>query len=44
MDSSKSINTKHLIHRDQIHGDVDYAPLSVALLNTSILQRLGNII
>lgn len=34
---------KAITHRDQIHGDVRYDPLSAALLNTSTLQRLGRI-
>jgi HD superfamily phosphohydrolase len=34
---------KELTHRDEIHGDVDYDPLAVALLNTSPLQRLGRV-
>lgn len=31
------------VHRDQIHGDVKFDPLSVALLGTDALQRLGRI-
>ncbi len=34
---------KAITHRDQIHGDVRYDPLAVALLNTEALQRLGRI-
>jgi HD superfamily phosphohydrolase len=34
---------KELTHRDEIHGDVDYDPLAVALLNTPTLQRLGRV-
>jgi HD superfamily phosphohydrolase len=34
---------KAITHRDQIHGDVRYDPLAVALLNTQALQRLGRI-
>jgi HD superfamily phosphohydrolase len=34
---------KSIIHRDQVHGDVHYDQLSVALLNTSALQRLGRV-
>jgi HD superfamily phosphohydrolase len=34
---------KELTHRDVIHGDVRFDPLSVALLNTPPLQRLGRI-
>jgi HD superfamily phosphohydrolase len=34
---------KPITHRDQIHGDVRYDPLSVALLNTPALQRLGRV-
>lgn len=34
---------KVITHRDQIHGDVRYDPLAVALLNTATLQRLGRI-
>jgi HD superfamily phosphohydrolase len=32
-----------MIHRDQIHGDVRFDPLAVALLNTEALQRLGRV-
>jgi HD superfamily phosphohydrolase len=32
-----------LIHRDEVHGDVRYDPLSVALLDTPQLQRLGRV-
>ncbi len=32
-----------ITHRDQIHGDVRYDPIAVALLNTSTLQRLGRV-
>jgi HD superfamily phosphohydrolase len=32
-----------MIHRDQIHGDVRFDPLAVALLNTGSLQRLGRV-
>ena len=32
-----------MIHRDQIHGDVRFDPLAVALLNTVSLQRLGRV-
>jgi hypothetical protein len=35
--------TGDLTHRDQIHGDIRYDPLAVALLETSPLQRLGRI-
>jgi HD superfamily phosphohydrolase len=34
---------KELTHRDEIHGDVRFDPLAVALLNSSPLQRLGRI-
>lgn len=34
---------KPIIHRDQVHGDAHYDPLSVALLNTKVLQRLGRV-
>jgi HD superfamily phosphohydrolase len=34
---------KHLTHRDQIHNDVFFDPISVALLNTPQMQRLGRI-
>ncbi len=34
---------KTITHRDQIHGDVRFDPLAVALLNTPALQRLGRI-
>src|SRR3954449_4532608 len=30
-------------HRDEIHGDVRYDPLAVALLDTPTLQRLGRV-
>jgi HD superfamily phosphohydrolase len=32
-----------VIHRDEIHGDVRYDPLAVALLDTPTLQRLGRV-
>ena len=32
-----------MTHRDQIHGDVRFDPLAVALLNTGALQRLGRV-
>jgi hypothetical protein len=32
-----------MTHRDQIHGDVRFDPLAVALLNTEALQRLGRV-
>jgi HD superfamily phosphohydrolase len=34
---------KDIIHRDQVHGDVQYDRLSVSLLNMSSLQRLGRV-
>ena len=34
---------KEITHRDEIHGDVSYDPLAVALLNTPTLQRLGRV-
>jgi HD superfamily phosphohydrolase len=34
---------KELTHRDEIHGDVQYDPLAVALLDTASLQRLGRV-
>lgn len=34
---------KYLIHRDQVHRDVYFDPLSIALLNTPQMQRLGRI-
>jgi HD superfamily phosphohydrolase len=34
---------KPIIHRDQVHGDAHYDPLSVALLNTKPMQRLGRV-
>ncbi|MGL9619296.1 HD domain-containing protein [Bradyrhizobium sp. U531] len=34
---------KPIVHRDQVHGDVHYDPLSAKLLNTSAMQRLGRI-
>lgn len=34
---------KHLIHRDQVHNDVFFDSLSVALLNTPQMQRLGRV-
>jgi HD superfamily phosphohydrolase len=32
-----------VIHRDEVHGDVKYDDLGVALLNTPHLQRLGRV-
>jgi HD superfamily phosphohydrolase len=32
-----------MTHRDQIHGDVRFDPLAVALLDTEALQRLGRV-
>lgn len=32
-----------MTHRDEVHGDVTYDPLAVALLNTPVLQRLGRV-
>ncbi|HEX5527702.1 MAG TPA: hypothetical protein VFX44_10980 [Solirubrobacterales bacterium] len=32
-----------MIHRDEIHGDIRYDDLAVALLNTPQLQRLGRV-
>src|SRR4051812_42518343 len=34
---------KSIIHRDQIHRDVYFDPLSVALIDTPQMQRLGKI-
>lgn len=34
---------KELTHRDEIHGDVRFDPMAVALLNTPPLQRLGRV-
>lgn len=34
---------KHLTHRDQIHRDVEYDPLSRALIDSPQMQRLGKI-
>lgn len=34
---------KAITHRDQVHGDVRYDPLAVALLNSQALQRLGRV-
>lgn len=34
---------KAITHRDQIHGDVRFDPLSVELLKTDALQRLGRV-
>ena len=34
---------KHCIHRDQVHQDVYFDPLSIALINTPDMQRLGRI-
>ncbi len=34
---------KEVTHRDEIHGDVAYDPLAVALLDTAALQRLGRV-
>src|SRR4051794_33791447 len=36
-------SNKELTHRDEIHGDVHYDPLAVALLDTATLQRLGRV-
>lgn len=32
-----------MVHRDQIHGDVRYDPMAVALLDTPAMQRLGRV-
>jgi hypothetical protein len=40
---TKSAEAKDIIHRDQVHGDVQYDRLSVALLNTKAMQRLGRV-
>lgn len=32
-----------MTHRDQVHGDICYDALSVALLDTPLLQRLGRV-
>lgn len=42
-DHRKANSMKDLTHRDEIHGDVYYDPLAVALLNTPTLQRLGRV-
>lgn len=34
---------KHSVHRDQVHQDVLFDPLSIALINTPDMQRLGRI-
>ena len=34
---------KAITHRDQVHGDVRFDSLAIALLNTAPLQRLGRI-
>jgi HD superfamily phosphohydrolase len=34
---------KEMTHRDQIHGDVFYDPMAVALLDSEALQRLGRV-
>lgn len=34
---------KEITHRDEIHGDVHYDPLALALLDTPALQRLGRV-
>lgn len=34
---------KHLVHRDQVHRDVYYDPLSTALIDTPQMQRLGRV-
>src|SRR5216684_7247684 len=34
---------KAITHRDQIHGDVRFDSLAIALLNTPALQRLGRV-
>jgi HD superfamily phosphohydrolase len=36
-------SSKDIIHRDQVHGDVHYDRLSVALINTKAMQRLGRV-
>src|SRR5438094_9988280 len=37
------ITAKPMVHRDQVHGDVKFDPMAVALLNTNALQRLGRV-
>jgi HD superfamily phosphohydrolase len=39
----KASPSYEMTHRDQIHGDVRFDPLAVALLNTEALQRLGRV-
>jgi HD superfamily phosphohydrolase len=34
---------KPIVHRDQVHGDVHYDSMGVALLDTEAMQRLGRI-
>lgn len=34
---------KEITHRDEVHGDIIYDPLAVALLNTESMQRLGRV-
>jgi HD superfamily phosphohydrolase len=38
-----SVQAKAIIHRDQVHGDTQLDRLSVALLNTAAMQRLGRV-
>jgi HD superfamily phosphohydrolase len=42
--SPKHLIGRAIIHRDQVHGDVQYDRLSVELLNTHALQRLGRVL
>jgi HD superfamily phosphohydrolase len=37
------VSRKAIVHRDQVHGDVHYDPLAVALLDSESMQRLGRI-
>ncbi len=40
---SSVTKAKPMTHRDQIHGDVKFDPMAVALLNTDVMQRLGRV-
>jgi hypothetical protein len=42
-DSEKAGIRKPIVHRDQVHGDVHYDSMAVALLDTEAMQRLGRI-
>lgn len=34
---------RHSVHRDQIHRDIQFDPLSIELINTPQMQRLGRV-